>query len=35
VKRIEPMRFESADVPARPAFSPGGPKAWLATIARS
>ncbi len=35
VKRIEPTQFESADVPGRPAFSPGGPKAWLATIERS
>jgi cyclopropane fatty-acyl-phospholipid synthase-like methyltransferase len=35
VKQIEPTRFESADVPGRPAFSPGGPKAWLATIERS
>jgi ubiquinone/menaquinone biosynthesis C-methylase UbiE len=33
VKQIEPTRFESAGRPGR--MSPGGPKAWLATIERS
>jgi cyclopropane fatty-acyl-phospholipid synthase-like methyltransferase len=32
VKQIEPTLFESGERPGRPAFSPGGPKAWLATI---
>ncbi len=35
VKQIEPTQFESANVPGRPPFTPGGPKAWLATIRRS
>ena len=35
VKQIEPIRFESAERPGRMAFTPGGPKAWLATIERS
>jgi SAM-dependent methyltransferase len=35
VKQIEPTRFESVQVPGRMVVSPGGPKAWLATIQRS
>jgi len=35
VKQIGPIRFESVEVPGRMAVSPGGPKAWLATIQRS
>ncbi len=35
VKQIVPTRFESAELPGRMAVSPGGPKAWLATIERS
>jgi ubiquinone/menaquinone biosynthesis C-methylase UbiE len=33
VQKIEPTRFESVG-PGRMAVSPGGPKAWLATIER-
>ncbi len=33
VTQIEPTRFESIERPGR--MSPGGPKAWLATIQRS
>jgi len=33
VQRIEPIRFDSIEVPGR--MSPGGPKAWLATIERT
>ena len=32
VKQIEPTRFESVQVPGR--MSPGGPRAWLATMER-
>ena len=32
-KQIEPTRFEAVETPAR--MSPGGPKAWLATIERT
>jgi ubiquinone/menaquinone biosynthesis C-methylase UbiE len=35
VKQIEPTQFESANVPGRPPFTAGGPKAWLATIERN
>jgi cyclopropane fatty-acyl-phospholipid synthase-like methyltransferase len=35
VKRIAATRFESVAVPGRPRHSPGGPKAWLASIERS
>ena len=35
VQKIEPTRFESIEVPGRMAVSPGGPKAWLATIERT
>jgi SAM-dependent methyltransferase len=35
VQRIEPARFQSIVIPGRMAVSPGGPKAWLATIGRS
>ena len=35
VQRIEPIRFESIARPDGPKFSPGGPKAWLATIERT
>ena len=35
VKQIEPTRFESIERPGGIGFSPGGPKAWLATIERS
>jgi cyclopropane fatty-acyl-phospholipid synthase-like methyltransferase len=34
VQSIKAERFEASDVPGAPAFSPGGPKAWLATIVR-
>ena len=34
VNRIEPTRFESISRPDGPKFSPGGPKAWLATMER-
>jgi cyclopropane fatty-acyl-phospholipid synthase-like methyltransferase len=34
VQRITPIRFETADFPDGPHFSPGGPKAWLASIER-
>ncbi len=32
VQKIEPTRFESVERPGGMAVSPGGPKAWLATI---
>jgi cyclopropane fatty-acyl-phospholipid synthase-like methyltransferase len=35
VQQIEPTRFESVKPPDGSRFSPGGPKAWLATIERS
>ena len=35
VQQIEPIRFESIPRPDGPKFSPGGPKAWLATIERT
>jgi cyclopropane fatty-acyl-phospholipid synthase-like methyltransferase len=35
VQRVEPTRFEAQALPDGPKFSPGGPKAWLATIERS
>jgi hypothetical protein len=35
VRQIEPTRFESLEVPGGMAVSPGGPKAWLATIERT
>jgi len=35
VKQIEPTRFESVERPGGMAVSPGGPKAWLATIERT
>jgi cyclopropane fatty-acyl-phospholipid synthase-like methyltransferase len=35
VKQVEPIRFESSNMRGITAFSPGGPKAWLATIQRS
>jgi SAM-dependent methyltransferase len=35
IERIEPTRFEALVLPDGPKFSPGGPKAWLATIKRS
>ena len=34
VHRIEPIRFEALERPDGPTFSPGGPKAWLATMER-
>jgi ubiquinone/menaquinone biosynthesis C-methylase UbiE len=35
VERIEPVRFESIPRPDGPTFTPGGPKAWLATMERT
>jgi 2-polyprenyl-3-methyl-5-hydroxy-6-metoxy-1,4-benzoquinol methylase len=35
VREIQPTRFAIVDAPGMPAFSPGGPKAWVATIART
>jgi len=35
VRRIVPTRFEAADLPEGPHFSPGGPRAWLASIERA
>ncbi len=35
VQGIEPIRFESIPPRDGPKFSPGGPKAWLATIKRN
>ena len=35
VQRIEPTRFEANLPPDGPKFSPGGPKAWLATMERT
>jgi ubiquinone/menaquinone biosynthesis C-methylase UbiE len=34
VQHIEPSSFESVPLPDGPKFSPGGPKAWLATVER-
>ena len=34
VHQIEPIRFDAIPPPDGPKFSPGGPKAWLATIER-
>ena len=34
VKQIEPIHFDSIPRPDGPKFSPGGPKAWLATMER-
>jgi cyclopropane fatty-acyl-phospholipid synthase-like methyltransferase len=34
VQQTEPIHFESIPPPDGPKFSPGGPKAWLATIER-
>lgn len=35
VKAIRESAFETVDGPGQPRFSPGGPKAWLATVLRS
>ena len=35
VQQIEPIRFDAIPPPDGPTFSPGGPKAWLATIERT
>ncbi len=35
VAQIEPIRFESIPRPDGPTFTPGGPKAWRATIERT
>ena len=35
VQRIEPTRFEAVQRPDGPGSTPGGPKAWLATIQRT
>jgi len=35
VQGIEPIRFEAIQRPDGPQFSPGGPKAWRATIERT
>jgi SAM-dependent methyltransferase len=35
VQQIEPTRFDSVERPGGAVMSPGGPKAWLATIERS
>ena len=35
VRQIESIQFESIPRPDGPTFSPGGPKAWLATIERT
>ena len=35
VRQIDPTRFEAIPPPVGPNFSPGGPKAWLATIERN
>jgi cyclopropane fatty-acyl-phospholipid synthase-like methyltransferase len=35
VETIRASRFQTVDGPGQPRFSPGGPKAWLATIARA
>ncbi len=34
VQQIEPTQFESTPIPGGPIFTPGGPKAWMATIER-
>src|SRR5262245_5413371 len=35
VESIEPSAFEIRDDPDGPRFSPGGPKAWVVTVARA
>ncbi len=35
VEHIEPIRFEAVERPDGPGSTPGGPKAWLATIERT
>ncbi len=35
VTDIQPTQFQASDHPATRTFTPGGPKAWLATIVRS
>ena len=35
VEEIRPTRFETASFPGAPQFSPGGPRAWVATIRRT
>jgi SAM-dependent methyltransferase len=35
VRHIEPTQFEAIERPGGPLHSPGGPKAWLATIERT
>ncbi len=35
VETIRASRFQTVDGPGQPRFSPGGPKAWLATIVRA
>ena len=35
VRAIRESAFETATYPGAPQFSPGGPKAWLATVVRS
>ncbi|HEX4150252.1 MAG TPA: class I SAM-dependent methyltransferase, partial [Pirellulales bacterium] len=35
VRQIAATRFIASDVPGGPHFSPGGPKAWLASIERT
>jgi SAM-dependent methyltransferase len=35
VQKIEPIRFEAVERPDGPGSTPGGPKAWLATIERN
>ena len=35
VDEIRPARFQTSDHPETRTFTPGGPKAWLATIART
>ncbi len=34
VRALTATRFEASDLPGGPQFSPGGPKAWLATLER-
>ena len=35
VRHIEPIRFEAVPPPDGPKFTPGGPRAWLATVERA
>ncbi len=35
IQRIEATRFEALERPDGPGSTPGGPKAWLATIERT